>query len=72
MDNLFIAKLRLILTETADQYSRGDRGDFDLHGEVGGNLDDAYELGKAEGEIEFARTLLNIVDELEEQEIGRG
>lgn len=72
MDNLFVAKLRLILTEHATQRSREADGDFDLHNEVGGNLDDAYALGKAEGEIAFAQILLNIVDELEEQEFGRG
>lgn len=69
-DSMFVNKLRLIVEQSAMAPSREDRADFDLYEETGGNLDDAYALGGAEGEIAYARHLLVLIDELEIQEIG--
>ena len=62
---MVIDKLRLILQESATLNSRLDKDEFNLAEEVGGNLDDAFELGMIEGEIDYARELLEILEILE-------
>ena len=70
---MLAAKLRLILDETANMYSRlEDTDDFDVAAEVGGDIDGAFALGICEGEIYFAKNLLRILDVLEEQERDNG
>lgn len=69
MDNMILNKLQLILEETANITSREDRDDFLVVEEVGGNVDAAYELGKDEGEIGYARHLLAVIDLLKAQEL---
>lgn len=62
---MVVDKLRLILQESATLNSRLDKDEFNLAEEVGGNLDDAFELGMIEGEIDYARELLEILEILE-------
>ena len=62
---MVVDKLRLILQESATLNSRLDKDEFNLAEEVGGNLDDAFELGMIEGEIDYARELLEILAILE-------
>lgn len=66
---MLAAKLRLILDETANQYSRyHDDPDFDIEIETGMSVVGAFELGLAEGEINFAMILRDLLTELEHQE----
>ena len=73
---MLAAKLRLILDETADKYSRADGRDneeyFDVAEEVGYDFDAAFVLGVEEGQISFARHLLELLGVLEEQELTDG
>ena len=62
---MVVDKLRLILQESATLNSRLDKDEFNLAEEVGGNIDDAFELGMLEGEIDYARELLEILAILE-------
>jgi hypothetical protein len=38
-----------------------DQEDFDIQGRSGGNIDDAYEIGRTDGAISFARFLLKMI-----------
>ena len=62
---MVVDKLRLILQESATLNSRLDKDEFNLVEEVGGDLEAAFDLGMLEGEIDYARELLEILAILE-------
>ena len=63
---MIVEQLKLILEETADRYSRlKDKPDFDVAIEVHCDVNDAFTLGVDEGEITYARHLLELIDVLE-------
>ncbi len=62
---MVVDKLRLILQESATLNSRLDKDEFNLAEEVGGDLEAAFDLGMLEGEIDYARELLEILAILE-------
>ena len=63
---MIVEQLKLILEETADRYSRlKDKDDFDVAIEVNCDVNDAFTLGVDEGEIAYARHLLELIDVLE-------
>ena len=58
MDEL-LAYLRKRAAETASWEE-----EYDLYSRAGGNIDDAYEIGVSDGEIEMARYILKRLDNL--------
>lgn len=63
---MIVEQLKLILEETANRYSRlKDKPDFDVAVEVNCDVNDAFTLGVDEGEITYARHLLELIDVLE-------
>lgn len=55
------------IKDTAAKEARSDNDDFMVDDYAGGNIDDAYQQGTEDGEIWFARELLDIVNKIIER-----
>ena len=51
------------IKEVADKNVRSDDPDFAVYDYCGGNMDDAYSAGCEDGEVIFARQLLELLKE---------
>lgn len=51
------------IKEKAEKTACTDNDDFNIDGYAGGNIDDAYSLGCDDGEILFARELLEMIED---------
>jgi len=58
--NLILVELRKAASRKTLQEQDPDEP-FDVNGWSGGNADDCYELGVGEGEISYARYLLDLI-----------
>jgi hypothetical protein len=57
------AKEKLLYEEHREEYK--DQG-FYIDDYAGGNIDDSYSLGREDGEISFAREVLNLIKSLQD------
>lgn len=53
-----IEHFRKIAAKSADW----ENDEFEVYGYCGGNVDDAYERGEEQGEIQMARVIVAIID----------
>lgn len=62
--------LKEYLLKISEQKARCDNEDFEVNSWAGGNIDDAYNMGIEDGEILFARALLDMINGANNEDIN--